>query len=207
MGNSSKTVKSMSLGNMFAQSGTMNSREATGELSRIEFCLQPGRSTARLFEISLRTTTTPTMPSMPGRCVQMTKREPDQVIEYRISLQDKLNEQVDSALAAYQINKVATPLVALLSDTSAMLLITGLLEATGIIDLDKGILREIADGLYENYGDAMKAYLMDPVDLAINPLDLGTGLPMDIAEKAAPTVIKAWVWMMTTGRVLITEKT
>jgi len=137
----------------------------------------------------------------------MTKREPDQVIEYRISLQDKLNEQVDSALAAYQINKVATPLVALLSDTSAMLLITGLLEATGIIDLDKGILREIGDGLYENYGDAMKAYLMDPVDLIINPLDIGTGLPMDVAEKAAPTIIKAWVWMMTTGRVLITQKT
>jgi hypothetical protein len=137
----------------------------------------------------------------------MTKREPDQVIEYRISLQDKLNEQVDSAIAAYQINKVATPLVALLSDTSAMLLITGLLEATGIIDLDKGVLREIGDGLYENYGDAMKAYLMDPVDLIINPLDIGTGLPMDVAQKAAPTVIKAWVWMMTTGRVLITEKT
>jgi len=136
----------------------------------------------------------------------MTKREPDQVIEYRISLQDKLNEQVDSAIAAYQINKVATPLVALLSDTSAMLLITGLLEATGIIDLDKGVLREIGDGLYENYGDAMKAYLMDPVDLIINPLDIGTGLPMDVAQKAAPTVIKAWVWMMTTGRVLITEK-
>jgi len=136
----------------------------------------------------------------------MTKRKPDQVIEYRISLQDKLNEQVDSAIAAYQINKVATPLVALLSDTSAMLLITGLLEATGIIDLDKGILREIGDGLYENYGDAMKAYLMDPVDLIINPLDIGTGLPMDVAQKAAPTVIKAWVWMMTTGRVLITEK-
>jgi len=137
----------------------------------------------------------------------MTKREPDQVIEYRISLQDKLNEQVDGVIAAYQINKVATPLVALLSDTSAMLLITGLLEATGVIDLDKGILREIADGLYENYGDAMKAYLMDPVDIIINPLDIGTGLPMDIAEKAAPTVIKAWVWMMTTGRVLITQKT
>jgi hypothetical protein len=137
----------------------------------------------------------------------MTKREPDQVIEYRISLQDKLNEQVDGVIAAYQINKVATPLVALLSDVSAMLVITGILEATGVIDVDKGILREIADGVYENYGDAMKAYLMDPVDIIINPLDIGTGLPMDIAEKAAPTVIKAWIWMMTTGRVLITEKT
>ena len=137
----------------------------------------------------------------------MTKRDPDQVIEYRISLQDKLNEQVDSAITAYQINKIATPLVALLSDVSAMLVITGILEATGVIDVDKGILREIADGVYENYGDAMKAYLMDPVDIIINPLDIGTGLPMDIAEKAAPTIIKAWVWMMTTGRVLITEKT
>ena len=137
----------------------------------------------------------------------MTKRKPDQVIEYRVSLQDKQSEQLDSMIAAYQINKVATPLVALLSDASAMLLITGLLEATGVIDLDKGILRQIADGLYENYGDAMKAVLMDPVDLAINPLDIGTGLPMDVAEKAAPTIVKAWVWLMTTGRILITQKT
>jgi len=135
----------------------------------------------------------------------MTKRKPDQVIEYRVSLQDKQSEQLDSMIAAYQINKVATPLVALLSDASAMLLITGLLEATGVIDLDKGILRQISDGLYENYGDAMKAFLLDPVDLAINPLDLGTGLPMDVAEKAAPTIVKAWIWMMTTGRILITH--
>jgi len=137
----------------------------------------------------------------------MTKKNPDQVIEYRISLQDKLNDQVDSVIAAYSINKVATPLVALLSDVSAMLVITGILEATGVIDVDKGILREIADGIYENYGDAMKAYVMDPVDVVINPLDLGTGTPMDVAEKAAPTIIKAWIWLMTTGRVLITEKT
>ena len=136
----------------------------------------------------------------------MTKKKVDQVIEYRISLQDKQSEQLDTIIAAFAFNKVGTPLVALLSDVSAMLVITGILEATGVIDVDKGILREIADGLYENYGDAMKAYLMDPVDLIINPLDLGTGLPMDIAEKAAPTVIKAWIWMMTTGRVLITEK-
>ena len=136
----------------------------------------------------------------------MTKKKVDQVIEYRISLQDKQSEQLDTIIAAFAFNKVGTPLVALLSDVSAMLVITGLLEATGVIDLDKGILREIGDGLYENYGDAMKAYLMDPVDIIINPLDIGTGLPMDIAQKAAPTVIKAWIWMMTTGRVLITEK-
>jgi hypothetical protein len=87
-----------------------------------------------------------------------------------------------------------------------MLVIVGFLEATGIIDLDKGILREIGDGLYENYGDAMKAFLMDPANI-INPLHPLTGDPMETAEKAAPTVVKAWVWLMTTGRVLITEKT
>jgi len=135
----------------------------------------------------------------------MTKRKPDQVIEYRISLQDKQSEQLDTIITAFAFNKVGTPLVALLSDKSAMLIIVGVLEATGVIDLDKGILREIADGIYENYGDAMKAYLMDPVGAFATPLDLGTGLPMDIAEKAAPTVIKAWIWMMTTGRILITE--
>jgi len=129
----------------------------------------------------------------------MTKREPDQVIEYRISLQDKLNEQVDGVIAAYQINKVATPLVALISDASAMLLITGMLEAAGVIDLDKGILQQIADGMYENYGDAMKAYVMDPVGVISDPLGIG------LAEKATSSVVKGWIWLMTTGRVLITE--
>jgi len=129
----------------------------------------------------------------------MTKREPDQVIEYRISLQDKLNEQVDSALAAYQINKVATPLVALLGDVSAMLVITGILEATGLIDVDKGVLREIGEGMYENYGDAMKAFLLDP-SLSAASLGVATG------KVAAPAAVKGWIWLMTTGRVLITEK-
>jgi len=138
----------------------------------------------------------------------MTKKKVDQVIEYRISLQDKQSEQLDGIIAAYQVNKIATPLVALLSDASAMLLITGLLEATGVIDLDKGILREIADGLYENYGDAMKAYLMDPIiPVAINPLDPAGSTPIRVAEAAGHAVVKAWIWLMTTGRILITQKT
>jgi len=38
----------------------------------------------------------------------MTKRDPDQVIEYRISLQDKQSEQLDSLIAAIQFNRVTT---------------------------------------------------------------------------------------------------
>ena len=132
----------------------------------------------------------------------MPKPKPDQTIRHEIVLSRPDRELLSDVVVAYQINKVATPLVALVSDSSAMLLITGILEATGVIDLDKGVLREISDGLYDNYGDAMKAILLDPVDLAINPLDIGIGLPMDIAQKAAPTILKAWVWLLTTGRIL-----
>jgi len=82
-----------------------------------------------------------------------------------------------------------------------------MLEAMGIIDLDKGILREIADGLYENYGDAMKAFVVDPIlPVAFNPLDPGASAPIQAAEAVAPALVKVWIWMMTTGRVLITEK-
>ena len=38
----------------------------------------------------------------------MTKREPDQVIEYRISLQDKQSEQLDSLIAAVQFKQVTS---------------------------------------------------------------------------------------------------
>jgi len=134
--------------------------------------------------------------------MRMPKPKPDQTIRHEIVLSRPDRELLSDVVVAYQINKVATPLVALVSDSSAMLLITGILEATGVIDLDKGVLREISDGLYDNYGDAMKAILLDPVDLAINPLDIGIGLPMDIAQKAAPTILKAWVWLLTTGRIL-----
>ena len=38
----------------------------------------------------------------------MTKRKPDTVVEYRISLQDKQSEQLDSLIAAIQFNRVTT---------------------------------------------------------------------------------------------------
>jgi hypothetical protein len=132
----------------------------------------------------------------------MTKRKPDQVIEYRVSLQDKQSEQLDSMIAAYQVNKIATPLVALLSDASAMLLITGLLEASGVIDLDKGLLARIAAGAYETYQDAMDA--VDAAAPFLDPREAGTRVGKMAGDKP---LVKAWVWLMTTGRILIEEKT
>jgi len=123
----------------------------------------------------------------------MTKREPDQVIEYRISLQDKLNEQVDSVIAAYQINKIGTPLVALLSDGSAMLIIAGLLEAKGIINvIPDNLFQQIKDGVYEQVQPAMSA-----IDFA---LDVGE---VELRRQVATSpIVKMWVFLNTSGRAL-----
>jgi len=130
----------------------------------------------------------------------MTKRKPDSVTEFRISLQAKQSEQLDSMIAAYQINKVATPLVALLSDGSAMLLIAGLLEAYGIIDIiPNDIVQQIKDGVYEEVGPALAA-IEFAVDLAPHKAGERAGKKI-----AASPVVKAWVWLLTSGRVLTAQ--
>ena len=53
----------------------------------------------------------------------MTKRKPDKVIEYRISLQDKQAEQLESVIIAYQFSRFISPLVDILKDNTAMGLI------------------------------------------------------------------------------------
>jgi len=123
----------------------------------------------------------------------MAKREPDQVIEYRISLQDKLNEQVDSVIMAYSLNKIGTPLVALLSDGSAMLIIAGLLESTGIINIiPDSLLKQIRDGIYEEFEPAMSA-----IDFA---LDVGE---VEVRRRVAKSpIVKMWVFLNTSGRIL-----
>jgi len=62
----------------------------------------------------------------------MTKRKPDKVIEYRIGLQDKEREMLDSAIGAYQINQVLTPIVTLMNDVTGMIVFLTLLAALGV---------------------------------------------------------------------------
>ena len=61
----------------------------------------------------------------------MTKRKPDQVIEYRISLQDKEREILESAIGAYQVNRIMTPIVTLMNDISGMAVFLTLASALG----------------------------------------------------------------------------
>ena len=55
----------------------------------------------------------------------MPKPKPDQVVRHEIVLGRSERELISDGLMAYQINRISTPLVALLSDASAMGLIFG----------------------------------------------------------------------------------
>jgi len=127
----------------------------------------------------------------------MTKRKPDQVIEYRVSLQDKQSEQLDGIIAAFQINKIGTPLVALLSDASAMTFVLGVLELYGIIDLvPDSLYEQLKEGTYSSYQQGMDAFraAVDLEPQIEEAVDYSTNL-----------AVKAWIFLMTTGRILVTE--
>ena len=67
--------------------------------------------------------------------IRVSKNKPKETIEYVIRLQDKERQMVESAIGAYQINRIATPLVDLLNDVTGMatvLSILGLLGVTGV---------------------------------------------------------------------------
>ena len=54
------------------------------------------------------------------------------MIEYRISLQDKQAEQLDSLIGAYQLNRVLTPIVTLMNDVTGMVVFLSIVAATGL---------------------------------------------------------------------------
>jgi hypothetical protein len=56
------------------------------------------------------------------------------VVEHRISFGTKERELAEGALAAYQFNRVGTPIVAALSDVSFLVFVGGVLAAYKIID-------------------------------------------------------------------------
>ena len=55
----------------------------------------------------------------------MPKPKPNQVIRHEIVLGRSERELISDGLLAYQVNRISTPLVALISDVSAMSLILG----------------------------------------------------------------------------------
>lgn len=54
----------------------------------------------------------------------MAKEKADKIHVHRIEFQQKERELLETAMTAYSVNKVSTPIIALLSDVSAMSLLT-----------------------------------------------------------------------------------
>ena len=67
-----------------------------------------------------------------NRGALMAKRPPDKVIEYRISLQDYERDMVNSAIGAYQMNRIMTPIVTLMNDVTGMIVFLTILAAVGV---------------------------------------------------------------------------
>ena len=61
----------------------------------------------------------------------MAKRPPDKVIEYRISLQDYERDMFNSAIGAYQMNRIMTPIVNLMNDVTGMIVFLTIIAALG----------------------------------------------------------------------------
>jgi hypothetical protein len=67
----------------------------------------------------------------------MVKEKADKVHVHRIEFQQKERQLLETTMTAYSINAIMTPLVALMSDISGMLVFAGLLTYIGIqVDVD-----------------------------------------------------------------------
>lgn len=128
----------------------------------------------------------------------MPKPKPDQVIRHEIVLGRSERELISDGLLAYQVNRISTPLVALLSDASAMGLILGGIATYYGFKFDVGT-RAYESGLdlfndwkvqYDAYKETVTEIRQDPIsqilDLIIpnvnfNPggrIDPVTGMPV-----------------------------
>lgn len=126
------------------------------------------------------------------------------VVEHRITLGQYEREQLDSVVTGVTFRNVANPMVALLSDVSALVALGGILEALGIVDITgwvkkntwaDEIINGIGSGLYDSYEAAM---------LAIEQAAAAAEEAAAAAEGAANVVtapidlgVKAWVLLKT----------
>lgn len=117
----------------------------------------------------------------------MPKVKPDKVIRHEIVLGRADRQLLEGAITAYQVNRIATPVINLLNDNTSLLLIAGILEATGVIDIVPDwlipSLKEGAYDTYEDFVDAAKNAGEDWEAIQANPIVRGLWF---IYKKATP---------------------
>ena len=140
----------------------------------------------------------------------MPKPKPDQVIRHEIVLGRSERELISDGLLAYQVNRISTPLVALISDVSAMSLILGGLATYYGFKFD--IIPSAGQSALDLYNDWLIQYnawketvgdiRSDPIgeilnllipNINFNPggrIDPGTGMPVQYPY--GPTTPPDW---------------
>jgi hypothetical protein len=122
----------------------------------------------------------------------MPKPKPNQIIRHEIVLGRTERELIESGLTAYSINKISTPLVALLSDVSAMTLIfsaiAGILGWKFILSPGLTEAGELYNDFINQY-DAWKAAGGNTTEVVSDTIiDSVTGIP--IGSPATRTLLR-----------------
>ena len=93
----------------------------------------------------------------------MPKRKPDQVIRHEIVFGRSERELIEGALVAYQVNRIATPTVALLSDVSAMsIVLTALGTYLGFKYSIGSLAIDTTQDLINDFQNQYEAYKQTP---------------------------------------------
>jgi len=121
----------------------------------------------------------------------MPKRKPDQVIRHEIVFGRSERELIEGALVAYQINRIATPTVALLSDVSAMsIVLTALGTYLGFKYSIGSLAIDTTQDLINDFQNQYEAYKLTPEYQTAQTIGVGAaagvasqlpgGLPLSI---------------------------
>jgi len=93
----------------------------------------------------------------------MPKPKPDQVIRHEIVFGRSERELIEGALVAYQVNRIATPAVALLSDVSAMsIVLTALGTYLGFKYSIGSLAIDTTQDLINDFQNQYEAYKQTP---------------------------------------------
>ena len=104
----------------------------------------------------------------------MPKPKPDQVIRHEIVLGRSERELVEGALVAYQVNRIATPTVALLSDVSAMsIVLTALGTYLGFKYSIGSLAIDTTQDLINDFQNQYEAYKQTPEYQAAQTIGIG----------------------------------
>ena len=95
----------------------------------------------------------------------MAKKPSDQVFELRFSLQDYERDMFSSAIGAYQMNRLVTPIITLMNDVTGMIVFLTLLASLGVTGVAFTFLLTNIDK--EDVGAILDAFLSQREQAAV----------------------------------------